>query len=189
MNAFECVPRYPIKSYTETQYTLDGIEFFDVPASQQAFVRSIHLSGDSQIPLYLVYENGRLVFHKAECALKPDPELQSTSDFSGIGIKLSTEPDVLIQVSDQYKKELFDKGVRACFDYIRNKAANNWHQNPAIQKVCDQENELLCELADDLLIELSPDQMATWKTITDLLQEVADLKSKLGVVNEPHKMP
>lgn len=181
MNAFEYVPRYPIKSYTETQYTLDGVEFFSIPDEQLAFVRSICKSGDGKIPLYLVYERGLPVFHVAAAELKPDPELQTVSDFSGIGIKLTTEPDVILTVSDQYKRELFDKGVRACFDYIRTKAANNYHQNPDIQKVCDQENELLYELADDLLIELSPEQMATWKTITSLLQEVADLKSKLGV--------
>lgn len=164
--------RHYVTAYTKDVYTIDGKAAMLIPDSQQAFVGSIYESGLGAIPLYVKFEDNSPVFYKYE------PEIQPV-DFAGIGIKIKVEEDTVIEFSDTYKKELFDQGVKASFDYIRNRAANNYHQKPEIQKVCDAENELLYSVSDDLLTELSPDRAAEWKTISSLLAEIRELKSQL----------
>jgi hypothetical protein len=59
----------------------------------------------------------------------------------------------------------FRKGVRAMFDALLFRAANNFH--PAHQAACDKENELIESWAKDALEEVSPDDFLEWRAITD----------------------
>ena len=70
----------------------------------------------------------------------------------------------------------FDKGARAMFDYFACRAANNYHGNSETDKICQKENELIMDLAEDALEDVSPESCATWKTITDLQNKIALLE-------------
>jgi hypothetical protein len=59
----------------------------------------------------------------------------------------------------------FGRGVRAMFDYLLYRAANNYHGNPEIQKQCNNDNTLIEEWAIDALEEISPNDYSEWKSI------------------------
>lgn len=65
------------------------------------------------------------------------------------------------------EEEAFKKGVRAVFDYLLIRIANNYHGNPQVQKMCAAENSLIKEWAEDALAEVSPEDHALWVSIGD----------------------
>ena len=61
----------------------------------------------------------------------------------------------------------FNKGIRACFDYLISRTANSYHGNSAIQKQLDQDNKLINEWAKDMLEEVDLDSYREWCSIND----------------------
>lgn len=80
----------------------------------------------------------------------------------------------------QEQGEDFRKGVRAVFDYLHMWAANNYHGNPKMNKLCDVENELVLRLAEDALEEISEADCVEWVEIKQLLEENRELRAQLG---------
>lgn len=68
--------------------------------------------------------------------------------------------------SEEFKKG-FSAGAKAIFDAIHFRAANNYHGRPAMQALCDKENSLVISWINDALEEVSPEDMATWRSIDD----------------------
>lgn len=62
----------------------------------------------------------------------------------------------------------FQKGVRAFYDYLARRAANHFHGNPLVNKICDQENELIMSWANDGLKEVDIESYNEWKKICEL---------------------
>jgi len=80
------------------------------------------------------------------------------------------------------KKEVnadFRAGAKAMFDLFLYKAANNYHGNPQTQKICDIENRLLEEVAEDALESVDEFAYDEWKSITALLKENRLLKEEI----------
>ncbi len=63
--------------------------------------------------------------------------------------------------------EEFRNGAKAMFDALSFRAANNYHERPAMQEKCDKENELIEAWALDALKEISPDDHRGWMAIND----------------------
>lgn len=59
----------------------------------------------------------------------------------------------------------FQKGARAMFDYLLNRAANNFHANPKIQDTCTLENNIIEVWTTDALKEIDPESYKQWKSI------------------------
>ena len=74
----------------------------------------------------------------------------------------------------------FEKGATAMFDYFMYWAANHYHGNPEIDKLCQKESDLVTELAEDALESVSLETLMKWKSITELQQEINRLR---GMVN------
>ncbi len=64
-------------------------------------------------------------------------------------------------------KEEFRRGVRAMFDYLLYRAANNYHANHEIQKQCDYDNALIKSWVEDALLEIYPEDYSEWRSIID----------------------
>ncbi len=64
----------------------------------------------------------------------------------------------------------FKAGARAMFDALLMRAANNWHSRPEVQDMCAKENKLIQEWAEDALDSVSPDDLATWKSLDQMYQ-------------------
>ena len=64
-------------------------------------------------------------------------------------------------------KELteFQRGVRAVFDYFAIRAANNYHGNPKTNELCNKENELVMNWAEDALRETDEESFCEWDSI------------------------
>ena len=64
-------------------------------------------------------------------------------------------------------KELteFQRGVRAMFDYFAFRAANNYHGNPRMNELCNEENKLIMDWARDALYETDEDSFCEWDSI------------------------
>lgn len=73
----------------------------------------------------------------------------------------------------------FKRGVKAAFDWLMIRSANNYHGNPKIQARCDVENSWLTECARDMLEDLSPEDHNEWKKVTDLAKRVNKLEADL----------
>lgn len=73
----------------------------------------------------------------------------------------------------------FKKGTRAMFDYFQIRAANNFHGNPEVNLICDQENEIVLSWANDALEEVDINSFNTWKEINNLMQENHKLKMEI----------
>lgn len=74
-------------------------------------------------------------------------------------------------VEAQVKAEAFKAGARAMFDAAQMRAANHYHGRPEINKICDAENAYLLETMEDALDEVSPEDMSTWRSLTDMYQQ------------------
>jgi len=75
--------------------------------------------------------------------------------------------------------EAFKRGARAMFDALAMRAANHWHANEAIDKLCREENALVMEWAEDALEEVDPEDCATWRELSKLSAENWELKQKI----------
>ena len=70
----------------------------------------------------------------------------------------------------------FQKGVRAMFDSLLTMTANNYHANKKINKVCENENEIVERFAEDALCEVDENSYTEWKEITKLQREIREIK-------------
>ena len=75
--------------------------------------------------------------------------------------------------------EAFNRGARAMFDALAMRAANHWHANEAIDKLCREENALVMDWAEDALEEVDPEDCATWRELSKLSAENWELKQKI----------
>ena len=76
----------------------------------------------------------------------------------------------------------FRKGVRAMFDYLTYRAANNYHGNPRINARCDEENSIINSWAAEALHTISPDDHMEWCSIVELRKENIQLRADIGKV-------
>lgn len=67
--------------------------------------------------------------------------------------------------------EDFKKGVRAAFDAILFATANNYSGHKKSNEQCQEMNVWLENMAQDALEELSPEDMATWRTAHEMYQK------------------
>jgi len=67
--------------------------------------------------------------------------------------------------------EAFKRGARAMFDALAMRAANHWHANEAINDLCNKENALVMDWAEDALEEVDPEDCATWRELSKLATE------------------
>lgn len=65
----------------------------------------------------------------------------------------------------------FTQGAKAVFDALQMRAANHWHGNPEVDKVCQRENKLVLEWAEEALEEVSPESVAKWRSLTDMFEQ------------------
>ena len=63
----------------------------------------------------------------------------------------------------------FKAGAKAMFDALQMRIANNWH--PYLEKVCAAENNWAHEWALDALEEVSPEHVATWRSLDSMYAE------------------
>lgn len=77
-------------------------------------------------------------------------------------------------------KESFNAGVKAMFDWLLYRAANNFHGDANIQKQCDKENELIEDWATDALEEISPEDCMKWRDIGKLMEKIRVLEKEVG---------
>ncbi len=75
--------------------------------------------------------------------------------------------------------EAFKRGARAMFDALAMRAANHWHANEAINDLCNKENALVMDWAEDALEEVDPEDCATWRELSKLSAENWELKQKI----------
>lgn len=73
--------------------------------------------------------------------------------------------------------------VRKAFDFLVNKAANNYHANPELQRICDIENAALIDAAQDILLYNDIESYNQWKDIAKLTDEIKYLRSQLDKAN------
>lgn len=59
----------------------------------------------------------------------------------------------------------FQRGARAMFDCLMNRAANNFHADPVIQAACEKENATVEEWVADALDTVDPASYREWKSI------------------------
>lgn len=88
-----------------------------------------------------------------------------------------------IAFSSGYKagrEEGYKDGVKAFFDHLLTRAANNWHANPKVSEVCAKENNLIYAWAKDTLQELAEPAYSHWVQITELQNEIRNLKKELN---------
>lgn len=69
----------------------------------------------------------------------------------------------------------FQKGVRAMFDYLTERAANHWHSHQDLNAVCEKENALVLDWAEDGLHQLDESSFCAWKSIVDAQSRIASL--------------
>lgn len=72
----------------------------------------------------------------------------------------------------------FEKGAMEMFTYFTYWAANHYHGNPELDKICQAESEMVQELAEDALESVSLESFRRWKTIAELNQEINRLRAK-----------
>lgn len=65
----------------------------------------------------------------------------------------------------------FRRGVRAFFDHLLMRTANNWHGNPDVQAQCDAENAIIEEWAKETLEQVSLEDHIEWVTVSEALKE------------------
>ena len=70
----------------------------------------------------------------------------------------------------------FEKGAKAMFDYFAVWAANHYHGDPALEKLYQKENELILEVAEDALEDVSLKSCMDWKKISLLQKEIYYLR-------------
>jgi hypothetical protein len=87
-------------------------------------------------------------------------------------------------MTDKKITEDFRSGAKAMFDMFLYKAANNYHPDPKVQKMCDIENNLLDEVAQISLKEVDEYAYDEWRSITDLVNENNDLKKQISSLKE-----
>ena len=75
--------------------------------------------------------------------------------------------------------EAFKRGARAMFDALAMRAANNWHAIAAINDLCNKENALVMDWAEDALDEVDPEDCTTWRELSKLIAENWELKQKI----------
>lgn len=59
----------------------------------------------------------------------------------------------------------FQRGARAMFDCLMERAANNFHANPVIKEACEKENVIIEKWAADALETVDPSSFREWKSI------------------------
>lgn len=67
-------------------------------------------------------------------------------------------------------------GVKAFFDNLLTRAANNWHANSAVAEMCKKENNLIYDWAKEALLELAEPIYSEWVQITELQSQIQTLK-------------
>lgn len=72
----------------------------------------------------------------------------------------------------------FDKGAMAMYDYFAFWTANHFHGNPELNRICQAENEMIQELAEDALESVSLESFNKWKTIVSLQKEINRLRAR-----------
>ena len=80
----------------------------------------------------------------------------------------------------------FQKGVRAMFDYLTERAANHWHSHQDLTAVCEKENALVLDWAEDGLHQLDESSFRTWKSIVDAQSRITGLTAQ--VVRLTHEL-
>ena len=94
---------------------------------------------------------------------------------------MSNEQQVVGLASDLNRElEAFKRGARAMFDALAMRAANHWHANESIDKLCREENALVMDWAEDALEEVDPEDCATWRELSKLSAENLELKQKIN---------
>jgi hypothetical protein len=63
-------------------------------------------------------------------------------------------------------EESFKAGAKAMFDALQMRIANNWH--PRFEKYCDDQNNWAHEWALDALDEVSPEDVAVWRSLNSM---------------------
>ena len=74
----------------------------------------------------------------------------------------------------------FKQGAKAMFDFVQDKAANNWHGNEKINDGCRHENEIATSWIEEAFREVSPGDYSTWIDITTLQKRIRELESELA---------
>ena len=77
------------------------------------------------------------------------------------------------------KSKKYTAGVKAMYDYLTYRAANNFHGNPETNKQCDIENEIIISWAGDALEECDEFAYDEWLKIKSLNDEIAELERQL----------
>lgn len=67
------------------------------------------------------------------------------------------------------RDEARQRTIREIFDWMMMTAANNYSVRPEVQSICDAENGILVDLAEDMLAANSPGMHATWKDLGETL--------------------
>ncbi len=81
------------------------------------------------------------------------------------------------------RKSSFESGVKALFDKLIYRSANNWHANPILDKECKRENDVIIEWVTDVLESVSSKTCAVWahneQTLTVENQTLKEENTKL----------
>jgi hypothetical protein len=83
----------------------------------------------------------------------------------------------------------FQRGVRTFYNHLMMRVANNFHGNPTIQVLCDRDNDLISDRAEEALESVLPEDYREWRQISELSSANMELQSKLRAVTEPIKLP
>lgn len=87
-----------------------------------------------------------------------------------------TDPDAVLKLREELNPEYY-RGARAMFDYFMGRAANCFHADPEINKQCEREAELIRDLAEDALTEISPRDAVTWKDLKVAQARIQELEN------------
>lgn len=78
----------------------------------------------------------------------------------------------------------FQKGARELFDYLVARAANHWHSHQDLNAICEKENALVLEWAEDGLEEVDEASHSEWKSIVNCTNQIAALRTKVAALEQ-----
>lgn len=112
-------------------------------------------------------------------------QTRDSTEFHNLKAKLeSAEASIRLLTQELQKKEgEFHQGVKAFFDYLLFRAANNYHGDPETDKVCQEENRVVRGWAEDGLREVDKDSYEEWNALTDVMNQNLRTLSALEACN------
>lgn len=72
---------------------------------------------------------------------------------------------------DDCMRQAFAQGARAMFDHLMARAANNYHGNKEVQKLCEEENAIIESWAVEALESVSIEDYNAWRSIDEAYAE------------------